>query len=137
MRHRRLILAGLLAMLAGVTAAQPQTQTNGLRKPHVTTRKPPTVTRTAVCTSYCSKCSGSVTYSGRQLTAGMCAADLRYHKLGTRIRFGPPVNRTLTVEDKGGMVKGRDRFDVAQGIVGKCGCLKFGRRRVAYRVVSN
>lgn len=47
--HRHIILAGLaVATLAGIAASPALAQTNGLRKPHVTTRKPPTVTRTAV-----------------------------------------------------------------------------------------
>lgn len=48
MRSRQLTLAGLLLMLAGVTGAQPQTQTTGACTSQHNTRKPPVAARTAV-----------------------------------------------------------------------------------------
>jgi len=137
---RSLILAGLLLTLAGMTGAQPQAQTNGLR-PHVTTRKPPPVTRTTVriakVTAYCSACSSKTCCTGKPLRAGTVAADLRYHPIGTKIAFGPPINRTLVVADCGGAIKGRDRFDRSYGIQRECRADKrWGVRRVSYRVVK-
>lgn len=67
--------------------------------------------RTARITTYCPYCSGNITASGTRATAGRTvAADRRYYKFGTKVWIKGYGYRI--VEDTGGAVKGRDRFDV-------------------------
>ena len=91
---------------------------------------------TAKLTAYCSKCSSTRCCTGKRLTTGTVAADLRYHKIGTRIKFGAPLNKTLTVADCGGAIKGPARFDISFGITKTCKCNNFGVKRVPYQVVK-
>jgi len=142
MRHSRTIIAALVACtLAGLTTSATQAQTTGACTSKSTTRKPPTTHRTTVriakVSAYCSHCSSKRTCASQPLRAGTVAADLHYHPLGTRIAFGPPINRTLVVADTGGAIKGRDRFDRSYGVQSKCRAdVQWGKRWVAYRVVG-
>ena len=89
----------------------------------------------AKCTAYCSKCDTSgVTRSGKKLGAAYCAADRNYWKPGTKIYF-PKLNKTYTIEDTGGAVKGKHRFDLCLGNVSKCKCNNFGVKKLQYKVV--
>jgi 3D (Asp-Asp-Asp) domain-containing protein len=109
--------------------------------------------RTATVTAYCSRCSGGVDQCGVPLRTGTVAADTWLHRgaapagalhahdgrwrwywVGDRVRFGAPLNATLTVRDCGGAIRGRDRFDLCLG--NRHGCPQWGRRHVAYRVVE-
>ena len=90
--------------------------------------------RIAKCTAYCSKCDPSgITRSGKPLSTKYCAADPKYWRPGTVIKFGAPVNRNYTVEDTGAAVKGRDRFDLC---VARGTCNKFGVKKVSYTVIK-
>lgn len=87
--------------------------------------------RTAKVTAYCSKCpdggySKSVAY---KFKIGTCAADLRYHKRGSKVNIG---GKWYTINNTGGAIKGRDRFDVCLGQPAKCKCNSFGVKRLAY-----
>ena len=120
MRHR-LLIAGLAALTLAGTAASPTLAQ----------------TRTAKVSAYCSACSSTRCSTGKRLTIGTVAADPRYHPIGTKIKFGAPINAVLTVADTGGAIKGRDRFDRSYGVCRKCsGDLRWGVRRVAYTVVG-
>ena len=115
---------------------------------------PPT-DRTAVVTSYCSRCSGPVDAVGIPLRPGTVAADThlhigsapsgalhvngrrwRWYWLGDRIQFGPPLSCTLIVRDTGDSIRGRDRFDLCRGTVATCACNAWGKRRVQYRALA-
>ena len=87
--------------------------------------------RTAKCTAYCSKCpdggySKSVAY---KFKIGTCAADLRYHKRGSKVNIG---GKWYVINNTGGAIKGRDRFDICLGQPKKCNCNKFGVKRLQY-----
>lgn len=92
--------------------------------------------RTATVTAYCSKCrdggySKSVAY---KFKVGTCASDKCWPK-GTKLEFAKPVGKILVVNNRGGAIKGKDRFDLCLGIVKKCRCNQWGKRRVRYRCV--
>ena len=90
--------------------------------------------RIAKCTAYCSKCDPSgITRSGKPLSTKYCAADPKYWRPGTVIKFGAPVNRIYTIEDTGSAIKGRDRFDLC---VARGTCNKFGVKKVSYTVIK-
>ena len=85
----------------------------------------------AKITAYCSKCpdggySKSVAY---KFKPGTCAADLRYHKLGSKVNIG---GKWYVINNTGGAIKGRDRFDICLGQPKKCNCNKFGVKRLRY-----
>lgn len=93
--------------------------------------------RTAKVTAYCAKCSSpDITRSGKKLQSNYCAADPRYWKPGTVIKFGAPVNKSYTIEDTGSAIRGRDRFDLCLSVSGKCKCNGFGVKRVPYTVIK-
>lgn len=88
--------------------------------------------RTAKCTAYCSKCpdggySPAVAY---KFKVGTCAADLRYHKRGSRVNIG---GKWYVINNTGGAIKGRDRFDICLGQPKKCNCNKFGVKMLMYK----
>lgn len=71
--------------------------------------------QTARCTTYCELCAdggGSRTRWGTRLRRGIVAADPRWWGPGSVVYVGPPVDEILVVEDTGGAVRGRYRFDV-------------------------
>lgn len=92
----------------------------------------------AKITAYCNKCDTSgITRSGKKLRENFIAADPRYWKPGTQIKLGYPINKTVTVEDTGGAIKGRHRFDVFIKSNGNsCQCHKFGVKHVRYYVIK-
>ena len=72
-----------------------------------------------------------ITYSGKRARIGYLAADLTYHPVGTKFRvfidgksFG-----IWTVEDKGGAIKNRHRFDffVGESDAGRIAAESWGR----------
>jgi len=102
----------------------------------------PYTVRTATCTSYCSVCHDyypDITCKGETLKPYCAAADPRYWKIARRDArkavvwmdipksWGGP--RLVTLNDRGGAIKGRDRFDICQGMVGECRCNSWGVRR--------
>lgn len=97
---------------------------NGLRKRPIT----------AICTTYCEKCSdggGRGTRWGTRLRRGIVAADPRYWGPGSVIYIGPPVDEVLIVEDTGGAVKGANRFDVC--VTGHHAlCTRWGKFKATY-----
>lgn len=58
-----------------------------------------------------------ITYSDKPVEVGHLAADLRYHPIGTRFRviIDGKDHGIWTVEDKGGAIKGYNRFDLCAG----------------------
>ena len=96
----------------------------------------------AKLTGYCNGCDSSgVARSGRKfkdMNYKFCAADPRYWKPGTVIKFGPPVNASYQIEDTGGAVKGKHRFDLY--FRGSCksgsGCKGFNNPSPYYTVVK-
>ena len=90
--------------------------------------------REANITGYSSRDSdggGPYTRWGTRTRWGICAADGRYWGPGSVIWMGDPVNQVLVVEDTGGAVKGRDRFDVCTGD-NPVSSSKIGRRHANY-----
>ena len=102
------------------------------------------VVRTGKFTAYCSGCDHTgITRSGKRLSRGYAAADKRHWKIGHATiwvgtpskklnkRFGP-WNVSKDLEDTGGAIKGRHRFDICFGFVDKCRCNEFGVRKIRY-----
>jgi 3D (Asp-Asp-Asp) domain-containing protein len=90
----------------------------------------------ATVTSYCRNCDHSgITRSGKHLSTKYCAADPHYWKPGTVLHFGPPLNRNYIVEDTGGAIHGKYRFDIYQNSSGRCRCNKFGVKHITVTVV--
>jgi 3D (Asp-Asp-Asp) domain-containing protein len=102
----------------------------------------PYTIRTATCTSYCSSCHDwpkLETSTEPGLHRYCAAADRRYWRLAPHRQrvavvwvdipraWGGP--RLLTLNDVGGAIKGRDRFDLCQGMVSECRCESWGVRR--------
>lgn len=101
--------------------------------------------RQAVVTSYCTACHDwpvLETSTERGLHPHCAAADPRYwtirpHKqragviwLDLPAAAGGP--RLITLNDVGGAIKGRDRFDWCRGNVSRCTCNGWGKRPVYY-----
>lgn len=105
----------------------------------------PYTIRRATCTSYCSVCHDyypDITCKGESLKPYCAAADPAHWRIARsgqhaavvwvdipRAWCGP---RLITLNDVGGAIKGRDRFDLCQGMVGKCTCNAWGKRGVRY-----
>jgi 3D (Asp-Asp-Asp) domain-containing protein len=90
--------------------------------------------RTARLTAFSSRCAdggGSGTRWGTRVREGICAADPRYWGPGSVIYLDEPVNMMLIVEDTGGAVRGRDRFDVCFGDDAEA-CSDFGVQSGVY-----
>ena len=90
--------------------------------------------RTARLTAFSSRCAdggGPTTRWGTRVRYGICAADPSYWGPGSVVWVGGPVASVLIVEDTGGAVRGRDRFDVALGD-DAAACGRFGVRRATY-----
>lgn len=102
----------------------------------------PYTIRRATFTSYCAVCHDyypDVTCKGEGLRAYCAAADPAHWRIArSSLRkavvwvdipraWGGP--RLLTLNDVGGAIKGRDRFDLCQGMVSECRCESWGVRR--------
>jgi 3D (Asp-Asp-Asp) domain-containing protein len=74
---------------------------------------------------------GPYTRWGTRVRWGICAADPRYWGPGSVIWMGDPVNQVLVVEDTGGAIKGRHRFDVCCGDSRESSA-RIGRRKANY-----
>ena len=88
----------------------------------------------AKVTAYSSRCpdgGGPRTRWGTRVRRGICAADPRHWGPGSVLWFGPPVEQMVMVEDTGGAIKGRHRFDISLG-TNTAACRRFGVRRVSY-----
>lgn len=98
--------------------------------------------RKAYVTAYCNGCDPSgITRSGKKFSKinySFCAADPRYWKPGTVLHFGAPINANCTIEDTGGVVKGRDRFDFYKrgSCKQKSGCYGWKNPKIPYTVVK-
>jgi hypothetical protein len=105
----------------------------------------PYTIRRATFTSYCSVCHDyypDITCKGEGLKPYCAAADPAHWSIARStarkavvwvdipVRWGGP--RLLTLNDVGGAIKGRDRFDLCQGMVGSCSCNDWGVRGVRY-----
>jgi hypothetical protein len=102
----------------------------------------PYTIRRATCTSYCTECHDwprDETCKGERLQPYCAAADPGHWQIARRGRrraviwcdipaeWGGP--RLVTLNDRGGAIRGRDRFDLCQGRVGSCSCDEWGVRR--------
>lgn len=85
------------------------------------------------------------TYSGKKVRIGHLAADLRYHKIGSKFQvfIDGEDHGVWTVEDKGSAIKGPRRFDlfVGEGDKGRKIASSWGRGKghtvELYRVGRN
>lgn len=90
--------------------------------------------RTARMTAYSTRCvdgGGPRTRWGSRVRPGICAADPRYWGPGSVIWVDAPLYKMLIVEDTGGAVKGRDRFDISFADDARA-ARRFGVRRLEY-----
>lgn len=98
----------------------------------------------ATVTSYCSACHDwpvLETSTERGLHPYCAAADPKYwiiraHKQRAGVIWldlpAPHGPRLITLNDCGGAIKGRDRFDWCRGNVSRCTCNDWGKRPVYY-----
>ena len=90
--------------------------------------------RSVHLTAFSSRCAdggGPYTRWGTRVRTGICAADPEYWGPGSVVWIGSPVEAMLIVEDTGGAVHGRDRFDVSLGDDAEA-CSAFGVRMGTY-----
>ena len=90
--------------------------------------------RVARMTAYSTRCvdgGGPRTRWGSPVRLGICAADPRHWGPGSVIWVDEPLYKMLIVEDTGGAVKGRDRFDISFADDARA-ARRFGVRRLQY-----
>lgn len=93
------------------------------------------VSRKAKVSFYCLSCSpGKYLADPRRSIHSRrgCAADTRYHPFGTLVTI--QGWGTFRVDDRGGAIKGPNRFDIRLPYRGKC--RSYGVKKLHYRVVS-
>lgn len=100
--------------------------------------------RCATVTSYCSACHDwpvLETSTERGLHPYCAAADPKYWTIKAHKQHAgviwldlpyPHGPRLITLNDVGGAIKGRDRFDWCRGNVSRCTCNGWGKRPVYY-----
>lgn len=123
MRFIRILTVFCLAILATLAAC-----------PTVRAARKPTGGKAKV-SFYCLSCSPGKHLADprRSIHAKRgCAADTRYHPFGTLVSI--EGWGTFRVDDRGGAIKGPNRFDIRLPSRGRC--RRYGVKKLKYRVVS-